>query len=41
MMAGDLSGFPTARYKDIETPVSKRVGQIEVLKINHHGSDHS
>jgi competence protein ComEC len=41
MMAGDLSGFNTTRYKDIETPVSKIVGQVEVLKINHHGSDHS
>jgi beta-lactamase superfamily II metal-dependent hydrolase len=41
MMAEDLSGLPTARYKDIETPVSKLVGQVEVLKINHHGSDHS
>lgn len=41
MMAGDLSGFKTPRYQDIETPVSKLVGQVEVLKINHHGSDHS
>lgn len=41
MMAGDLSGFETPKYKDIETAVSKRVGQVEVLKINHHGSDHS
>lgn len=41
MMAGDLSGFRTPSYRDIETPVSKLVGQVEVLKINHHGSDHS
>lgn len=41
MMAGDLSGYNTARYKDIETTVSERVGQIEVYKVNHHGSDHS
>lgn len=41
MMAGDLSGFKTTRYKDIETTVSEKVGQVEVLKINHHGSDHS
>src|SRR5688572_4721557 len=39
MMAGDLSGFKTSRYKDIETPVSKKVGQVEVLKVNHHGSE--
>lgn len=41
MMAGDLSGFNTPRYRDIETTVSQRVGLVEVLKINHHGSDHS
>lgn len=41
MMAGDLSGFDTPRYKDIETTVSQRVGQVEVLKVNHHGSEHS
>jgi beta-lactamase superfamily II metal-dependent hydrolase len=41
MMAGDLSGFRTRRYKDIETPVAQIVGQVEVYKVNHHGSDHS
>lgn len=41
MMAGDLSGFNTTRYKDIETVVARKVGQIEVYKVNHHGSDHS
>lgn len=41
MMAGDLSGANTSRYRDIETRVSRRVGQVEVYKINHHGSEHS
>lgn len=41
MMAGDLSGEDTHRYKDVETTVSNRVGQVEVYKVNHHGSEHS
>ena len=40
-MAGDLSGFNTSRYKDIETSVARRVGRVELYKVNHHGSDHS
>ena len=41
MMAGDLSGYSKSFYKDVETTVSRRVGQMEVLKINHHGSQYS
>lgn len=41
VMAGDLSGFNTPRYKDIETTVARRLGQVEIYKANHHGSDHS
>ena len=41
MMAGDLSGDNDGGYKDVETPVSKRVGQVEVYKVNHHGSQYS
>ena len=41
MMAGDLSGEDTERYRDVETTVSQRVGQMEVYKVNHHGSEHS
>jgi len=41
VMAGDLSGFNTSRYRDIETSVASKVGQVEVYKANHHGSDHS
>lgn len=41
MMAGDLSGVDTDDYEDIESTVSKRVGQVEVYKVNHHGSRYS
>ena len=41
VMAGDLSGFNTSRYKDIETSVASKVRQVEIYKANHHGSDHS
>lgn len=41
MMAGDLSGDNDGGYKDVETPVPKRVGQVEIYKVNHHGSQYS
>ena len=41
MMAGDLSGYKTNRYKDIESVVARKVGQMEVYKVNHHGSEYS
>ena len=41
MMAGDLSGYNTSKYKDVESRVSRRVGQVEVYKVNHHGSEYS
>jgi beta-lactamase superfamily II metal-dependent hydrolase len=40
-ISGDLSGFDTPRYKDIETSVAPKVGQVEVYKVHHHGSSHS
>jgi beta-lactamase superfamily II metal-dependent hydrolase len=40
-MGGDLSGFPTADYQDIETSVAPKVGQVDVYKVHHHGSSHS
>lgn len=41
VMAGDLSGANSSRYKDIESAVGPLVGQVEVYKVNHHGSSHS
>lgn len=40
-IGGDLSGFDTEYYEDIETPVSEGVGQVEVYKVHHHGSRYS
>jgi beta-lactamase superfamily II metal-dependent hydrolase len=41
VMGGDLSGFNTLQYKDIESSVAQKVGQVEVYKVHHHGSNHS
>jgi beta-lactamase superfamily II metal-dependent hydrolase len=40
-ISGDLSGYDTPNYKDIETSVAPKVGKIEVYKVHHHGSSHS
>ncbi len=40
-IGGDLSGFKTGSYEDIETDVSGKVGEIEVYKVHHHGSAYS
>jgi hypothetical protein len=41
VMGGDLSGFHQLDYEDIETSVAPKVGQVEVYKVNHHGSRYS
>lgn len=40
-LGGDLSGFNQSPYKDIETSVAPKVGQVEVYKVSHHGSQYS
>jgi beta-lactamase superfamily II metal-dependent hydrolase len=40
-LGGDLSGFHTGDYEDIETDVAPLVGQVEVYKIHHHCSQYS
>ncbi len=40
-IGGDLSGYKTSSYEDIETGVAPRVGQVEVYKVHHHCSSHS
>ena len=40
-IGGDLSGFKTGDYEDIETGVSDKVRQVEVYKVHHHGSSYS
>ena len=41
VIGGDLSGYSTPSYKDIETSVASKVGRVDVYKVHHHGSDHS
>ena len=41
VMGGDLSGYNTSKYKDIETSIASKVGQVELYKVNHHGSQYS
>jgi beta-lactamase superfamily II metal-dependent hydrolase len=36
--AGDLSGVNSSSYHDIETSVAADVGDIEIYKVDHHGS---
>jgi beta-lactamase superfamily II metal-dependent hydrolase len=40
-MGGDLSGFKNDSYEDIESLVAEKVGQVEVYKVHHHGSQYS
>lgn len=40
-VGGDLSGATTTSYTDIETAVAPKVGDIEVYRVNHHGSSYS
>jgi beta-lactamase superfamily II metal-dependent hydrolase len=41
VMGGDLSGYDTGDYKDIESSVADKVGQVEVYKVHHHCSRYS
>ncbi|MBD3234471.1 MAG: T9SS type A sorting domain-containing protein [candidate division Zixibacteria bacterium] len=40
-VAGDLSGYNTSNYKDIETSIGADCGDVEVYQVNHHGSMNS
>jgi len=40
-IGGDLSGFHTGDYDDIETYVAPKVGQVDVYKVHHHASAYS
>jgi beta-lactamase superfamily II metal-dependent hydrolase len=41
VLGGDLSGFNTGDYEDIESSVAPKVGRVEVYKVNHHCSQYS
>ena len=38
MLAGDLPGSNTGSYHDIESLVAAEVGDVDVYKVDHHGS---
>jgi len=43
---GDLDGVYSVSswgysYNDVETPIAKKVGAVDVFQVNHHGSSHS
>ena len=40
-IGGDLSGETTSSYTDVETHAAALIGDVEVLRVNHHGSSHS
>jgi len=40
-IGGDLSGVSTGKYIDVETCTAPCVGDIEVLRVNHHGAAYS
>lgn len=40
-IGGDLSGFNTSEYADIETGVAPKIGHINVYKVHHHCSAYS
>jgi len=40
-LGGDLSGFTESGCADIETSVAPKIGQVDVYKVHHHGSQHS
>jgi beta-lactamase superfamily II metal-dependent hydrolase len=37
-VAGDLSGVNSSYYNDIETSVAAEVGDVDVYRVDHHGS---
>jgi beta-lactamase superfamily II metal-dependent hydrolase len=38
LLAGDLPGARSGSYYDIESVLAPRVGDVDVYKVNHHGS---
>jgi beta-lactamase superfamily II metal-dependent hydrolase len=41
VMGGDLSGYKSGNYEDIESIVADNMKQVEVYKVNHHCSRYS
>ena len=45
-IGGDLTGETAdsgygAKYHDVETYLAPDIGEVDILRVNHHGSDHS
>jgi beta-lactamase superfamily II metal-dependent hydrolase len=38
---GDIAGFSTGDYRDVESRVATTMGNVEVAHVNHHGSRYS
>jgi beta-lactamase superfamily II metal-dependent hydrolase len=38
---GDINGTDAGSRTDVETPVAAAIGDVEVAKVNHHGSSYS
>ena len=41
LVCSDLNGVDDGSRTDVETPVANEVGNVEFLKVNHHGSSFS
>ncbi|UCF79017.1 MAG: MBL fold metallo-hydrolase [Candidatus Eiseniibacteriota bacterium] len=41
IVGGDLGGYNTSSYADIETSLSLELSEVEVYRVNHHGSGYS
>jgi beta-lactamase superfamily II metal-dependent hydrolase len=41
IVGGDLGGYNTSSYENIETSLGAETGEVEVYRVNHHGSRYS
>jgi len=41
IVAGDLGGYSTSSYENIETSLAAEMDEVEVYRVNHHGSSYS
>jgi len=41
IVSGDLGGYNSGGYKDVESILAPDIGKVSVLHVNHHGSQYS
>jgi len=41
IVSGDLGGYNSGGYKDVESILGPDIGKVSVLQVNHHGSQNS